>query len=366
MGRVALLVTPFLLAACPAAGGDDEVGSTGESESTAGTSESSSGESESSSSESSSSESSSGESESSSGESESSSGESESSSGESESSTTDTSESDSTETGEPLEPGACAQEQLEDGPDEFVGDGIADVDLRVVVIDAPGVPLELAPGSRIHVQGSYNAVTLCGDDDVSCPDSFVVRSYPDERFVLAQLARNDSLEPLPEQALFDALGTDVDTWLRPFSLTVVEEMLCSWQLGVCSDPNIITRPSLLVDAGVCETARLLDESHGALGEIFFVALDDIQLAEGGTLCVDDPTRSQVFISRQPCAGDACPDTADVVACPPDAQLLQDWAELVYLGWAPSELGVDLVCEVLAADQQGNEFVHALDCGVLAP
>lgn len=345
-----------LVGGCPA--DDSTLDEVGESESSStdssSTDSSESGSSESSSSESSSSESSSTDS----GSTDSSS--TDSSSGES---TNDSSESSSSEseTGEPLDPGACLQEVDDPQPDEFVGDGVTDLNLYVKYIHT-SAPVELEVGRRIHVQGSYYAALLCGDDDIACEDSFVVRSYPQERLVLAQLDGNNSTAPQVSDAVLAALGTDLATWLHPLELSLQDELLCSIEEGGCE--NIITRLRLHVDGGECETARLLDETHGSFGDVFHVVADDVELASGGGLCVDAQDKSRVFVVREACEGE-CPPTGNTFDCPLDDQV-DDIAYLIYdAGWTPPTLAVDLVCEVLGIVPSNNGFmVHALDCGML--
>ncbi|PRP96325.1 hypothetical protein [Enhygromyxa salina] len=266
--------------------------------------------------------------------------------------------SDSGGAGNPEPPGSCLGEIDSPQPDLFVGDGVADMELRLWTIDSEP-PVELQVGAHVHVQGSFED---CCDDDISVKESVVVRAYPSERFILGLVDSHWHVPPTLPGGVLAAIGETFDSWLHPFELSARDDLLCSKKLW---SGAVRTRMSVQVDAGECESAKIVDEDEGAFADVFFVAAGDMDSWFPNGQNVDSISHSAVFISRQSCEPGECPETANSYVCPPDSQV-QDRAYMSFAGYdyEPDALGYDHVCEILAIGDDGQRIDYELDCGGL--
>ncbi|NVB41664.1 hypothetical protein G6O69_27750 [Pseudenhygromyxa sp. WMMC2535] len=253
-------------------------------------------------------------------------------------------------------PGSCVGELADAQADEFVGDGIVDMSLSLRTVDSEP-PLELTVGSRVHLQGTAFG---CCDEDIYIGDSVVVRSYPDERFMLGQVEGNGTAQPVPDSSFFTAIDSDLETWLRPFTLAAHDDLICSKELY---EEKVMSRMRLRVDGGECETAKIMDEEGGAFGDLFFVLANNLTLWVPSGQNVDTVSGSRVFISRQTCEPGECPQTADQFTCPSDGQWPEDRVQAVFDGdYEPESQSYDLICEIMAIDDDGQQVYYRLDCG----
>ncbi|NVB41666.1 hypothetical protein G6O69_27760 [Pseudenhygromyxa sp. WMMC2535] len=267
---------------------------------------------------------------------------------------------------EPDTPGACLGEVDDPQEDSFVGDGVLDATLLLRTLAAEA-PAELELGARIHLQGTaYN----CCDDDYSVDESVVVRSYPEERFLLGEVATWRFLPPSSESDFFAAIDSDPETWLRPFELSAHDDMICETITDFGAEAEM-TRMRVYVDGGSCETAKIMDENSGSFAERFFVLAGDVHTwsPDGGT--VDTVSQARVFISRQSCAPGECPETSVQTSCPADEQWPEDEVSVAFdYDFEPEGDGYDLVCEILdVVEGQGEDedlTRYELDCGDLCP
>ncbi|NVB41667.1 hypothetical protein G6O69_27765 [Pseudenhygromyxa sp. WMMC2535] len=279
---------------------------------------------------------------------------------------------------DPDMPGACLGEVDDPQADSFVGDGVVDATLVLHTVAAEA-PVELELGARLHLQGT---AFDCCDDDVSVDESVVVRTYPEERFLLAQVASWRTVEPYAESTFFTAIDSDPETWLRPFEISAYNDLICN---SIHDESAVKSRLRVHVDGGECETAKIMDESSGTFAEKFFVLAGDVYAwtPDGGS--VDTTSKARVFISRQDCAPGECPETTEQFYCPAEGQWPEDRVSVAFSTYfEPEPPGYDLVCEIVdiievagltslveeeEEEEEEEEVVdktirYALDCGEL--
>ncbi|NVB41665.1 hypothetical protein G6O69_27755 [Pseudenhygromyxa sp. WMMC2535] len=260
------------------------------------------------------------------------------------------------------EPGACLGEVDDPQADEFVGDGYVDTGLALTIVAAQP-PVELELGARIHMQGtSFD----CCDDDVAIDESVVVRSYPQERFLLAQVSSWETLPPSTASAFLGSFFVDMDidpeTWLRPFELSAHDDMICDSYYHENADA-VRDRMHVYVDGGECETAKIMDENAGYFADVFFVRIGDVHTWTPSGETGDTNSQAEVFIARQSCEQGACPETTQDAECPADDQWPEDRAVVDFAyGFEPSGVGYDLICEILEITDEGDSVYYGLDCG----